>query len=455
MKRIMLDHLRRWKWALAAILIGYSTLQVFAVLDYSRATDSIVARATNLIHNTIAFQAIMWLGFLLLWDVYRGLPRVLTNMPVAAKQIGHAWWVAAVAIPALALGVIGCLAILIFAGTNTTALSKNYWLDWSEAALYLGAEFGATTFIVFPTSRAFTNRVFNVVPNSLFVLVPMGFIFLPMEGLPKTIVTLIFAGYVALFVLGWLRAEQMVLPRAGSPPASNYSRKQSPEYRIPQGFGGLPYLARKTFVQTSLIGLAMIVWVTLAMSFLSHGQTRAQVIASMMNAGSVPYAFVILGSIVPVVFQLRLLRALPISAATLSATLVLLPICYLAAIGLIVMTMVNAAAGKDAMIAPASDFLFLGAKAALMVPLVVWRGLDTVTYVLAFLLVACGSLTSIILSLSFHVTKMPEQPLWLTLSVFFISTIGSILLTKRLLTASSVPYRARVLPMNLWNMARR
>ncbi|HZM03378.1 MAG TPA: hypothetical protein VFC44_10155 [Candidatus Saccharimonadales bacterium] len=455
----MLDHLRRWKWALATVLIGYFTLQVFSVLEYSPLPNgplvAPISHVTNAIHNLVGFQVIIWLGFLLLWDIYRGLPRVLTAMPVTAKQIGHTWWLVAVGIPAVAIGTIGCLAILIFGGANTTALFRNYWLDWADSALYLGAEFGAATFIVLPTSGALTNQAFNVLPNSLVGIVPIVFIALPLEGLSEMTTMLILAAGIILFSLGCLRTERMVLQRATSKSAANDLKKQPAQYKIPEGFGGLPYLARKTLVQTSLIGLAMIICVTLAMSFLSPGQSRSQAISSMMDAGSVPYAFVILGSIIPVVFQLRLLRALPVFASTLSATLVLLPVCSLAAIGLLVITMVNAAAGQNAILTPANDFLFLGAKAALMVPLVVWRGLDAGTYILAFLLVACGSLVSIITALSFHLGKIPEQPLWLSLSIFFLSTIGSILLTHRLLTKSSAPYRARVMPLNLWNMVRR
>lgn len=154
MKRIILDHFKRWRLVLAACLIAYFAFQAsYTHKDNTQSSDdpttASIQHMINAVHYTFIFQAVMWLGFLLVWDFQRGLPRVLTSLPLTTKQIGRAYWAASVAFPAIALGIVGLLAVLIFSsGANLTILLENYLMNWSLAALYLGAAFGALTFMV-------------------------------------------------------------------------------------------------------------------------------------------------------------------------------------------------------------------------------------------------------------------------------------------------------------------
>jgi hypothetical protein len=120
----------------------------------------------------------------------------------------------------------------------------------------------------------------------------MGFIFLQIEILTTTTTTLIFAAYAILSVLGWFRAERLVLKRAGFRLVAQSSNKKTTQHKIPQGFGGLPYLAQRTIIQSTLIGLALMTTMILLMSFLSHGQDHAQSVISMVGTGSTPYVFI-------------------------------------------------------------------------------------------------------------------------------------------------------------------
>jgi hypothetical protein len=273
MKQIILDHFRRWWLVLAASLIAYFAFQAISIhKNNSQISDNptvaSIQHMINTVHSMYVFQAIMWLGFLLMWDIQRGLPRVLTSLPVTPKQIGRAWWLASVALPAMALGVIGLFALLSFSGgTNTMFLLENYLKSWVLAALYLGAMFGALTFTTTTIPNTFIDRIHVGFPNSLFVFTIMGIIFLQLGTLTQTQTTLIFAAYLILSVVGWFRTERMVLQRAGFRPVAKSSNKKPTQHKIPQGFGGLPYLAQKIFVQTTLIGLAIISWMTLWMSF--------------------------------------------------------------------------------------------------------------------------------------------------------------------------------------------
>ena len=180
MKNIILDHFRRWWLVLTAILIAYFVFQALSIRETNSQTsdEGVVATVNhtiNMVHNIFIFQAIMWLGFLLFWDFQRGLPRVLTSMPVTPKQIGRAWWLASVALPAMALGIIGLLALLIFpGGKNSMILLDNYLTGWILIALYLGAIFGAQTFMATTIPDTFMDRIRTRLPNLLFPLAIMG-----------------------------------------------------------------------------------------------------------------------------------------------------------------------------------------------------------------------------------------------------------------------------------------
>ena len=198
----------------------------------------------------------------------------------------------------------------------------------------------------------------------------------------------------------------------------------------------------------------MILWMTFFEH--SHGQNLAQTIVPMINGGSPAYVFVLLFFISPVVFQLRFLRTLPISSSSLAATLVFLPVISIAVVGLIVSALASFAADESVILATVNGFLMLGTQAAVLVFIIVWRGLDAVTYLLVFLIAVSGSFITLGLTLIFHLgLKTPERPWWVNLTVFLLCVAVSFALTRRLLTKSSGAYRVRTMPGNAWSMARR
>jgi hypothetical protein len=146
---------------------------------------------------------------------------------------------------------------------------------------------------------------------------------------------------------------------------------------------------------------------------------------------------------------------LPISPSALAATLLLTPVLSIAVVGMIVTTLASFMAGEAVISLAANGFLMLGAKTAVIVSLIVWRGLDSLTYLVIFLLAISGSLVSLGMTLIFHLTKTPEYPLWICLAIFLLCVVGSLALTQRLLAKSSSAYRVRTMPANAWSMARR
>jgi hypothetical protein len=150
------------------------------------------------------------------------------------------------------------------------------------------------------------------------------------------------------------------------------------------------------------------------------------------------------------------LRTLPISPLTLAANFVFLPVISIAAVGVIVTAVASLVLGEAVILPATNSFLMLGAEAAVMVSLIVWRGLDTLTYLLIFLMVISESFIKLGMTIIFHLgSKTPERPWWINLTIFLLCAVGSLALTQRLLAKSSSAYRVRIMPANAWSMSRR
>ncbi|HEY3932418.1 MAG TPA: hypothetical protein VGM58_08615 [Verrucomicrobiae bacterium] len=463
MKLIILDYFRRWWLVLVALFIAYVVFQVISIHDTNsqisgEGVEATVNHTIGFVHNIFVFQVVMWLGFLSMFDLQRGGVRTLTILPLTAKQIGRALWLASVLLPGLALLVIGFITFFIFSSATNGIISlESHLTNWILSALYLGAIFGARTLMTTKIPDTFVDRIRTILPNLLFVFALFGLFFLQMQNVTMAKATMIFTAYLILSVAGWFRAERIVLQRTGIRFAAQSSNKKTAHHKTPQGFGGLPYLVQRIFVQSTFIGLALIGLMTLFMSFLSHGQNPAQALVSMIHGGSIPYVFFILiFSIVPIVFQLRFLRTLPVSSLALAATLVFLPVASIAAVGLIVTVVASLLLGEPVILPTANNFLLLGAKAAIIVSLIVWRGLDVLTYLLIFLMLISDSFISLGMTIVFHLgSNTPGRPLWVNLTVFLLCVVVSFALTRRLLVKSSSAYRVRTMPANAWSMARR
>ena len=102
MKRLILDHFRRWWWVLALVAVLEFGLGWFIA---SRPEDNF---------EFWGLMLAMWTGAILLsFDLRRGVVRAVAPLPLTARQIGRSWWLATVAIPAIAL------AALLFSGAGT------------------------------------------------------------------------------------------------------------------------------------------------------------------------------------------------------------------------------------------------------------------------------------------------------------------------------------------------
>jgi hypothetical protein len=437
MKRIIFDHLKRW----GLVWIAIGIFNYFIFLDDSKGM------------NYISLPILLWLSaFALNFDLQRGSGRVLTTLPVSARQIGRAWWILSVALPTLFIAATSGLAMLIHsAGTANGFPMNGFVVTATTYALYFGSLF----YLLIGSAPGQPQNVVAWI-RTIFVfgfMIGIYLVKLTFDS-PQGIIFLLTA---TTLTVGWFRAEQMVLQRAGFRLVAKTSNKKMAQHKIPQGFGGLPYLVQRIFIQSTLIGLALMTFMIVFMAFLFQGQNRAQAIISMIQGGSTPYVFFILiFAIVPIAFQLRFLRTMPVSSSALAATLVSLPVFSIIAVGVIVAVVGGLSLGETIILPTANNFLILGAKAAVIVPLVVWRGLDVVTYAFIFLMIISDSFINLGMTIYFHLgSNAPPNPWWTSLIIFLLFIAVAVALTQRLLIKSSSAYRVRTMPTNAWSMARR
>ena len=463
MKLIILDYFRRRGLLLAIIFIAYFIIEAWSVAGGGGQSNSEigVVAAVESIHSTMSkaflFPLIIFLGTFLKMDNGLGYGRVLNTLPLPAKEIGRSLWLASVALPAIAIMLLGALALIIFSDHQAI-----HWADhmtnWLLIALVLGGAFGGLTF----AHRTPPDNVFGRV--KFFVLVTLStlslFAYVFIQLVPPTLLQsiFIFTALTALTVAGWFRAEKIMLPRAGFRPSASTTLKKFTPQNIPVGFGGLAYLMQKSFVLTTLIGLALMAWMISMMSFfsLSNGSNRAEAITTAIDGGMTPGIFVLLISIAPMVFQLRVLRTLPMAPSTLAATMVLVPVAAITTVGLIVTAVTTCMVGETIIPHTVNSFLMFDAKIAMLVSVIVWRGLDAVTYLIMFLMMVADSFISLGITMIFHLgTRNAENPVWIALVIFLVFAAVSVALTRMLLTQSSSPYRARTMPLNAWSMMRK
>ena len=251
-------------------------------------------------------------------------------------------------------------------------------------------------------------------------------------------------------VLGWFRAEHLVQERAGFRLASQSTGKRSQNSRCADGYGGLWFLVQSTFNRSVLVGLGMagifvfIFAVMLAPKFSAISQQTNG--AAQFNPMKENFFFIfsfqsmwiVALQMIPISLNLRFLRTLPVSSTKLAAVLAFTP---LAAMLVVLYLMgVFAAIGCHQPLSSAVEVFRQGGilqitLAAIIVPVLVWRGWGMVTYFVFIAMMIAGIFGS-------FQTKVPLSLITSSMiSLMLIS--GSFVTTKLLLERSSHVYRPR------------
>ncbi|MGO9245808.1 MAG: hypothetical protein ACLPT4_10110 [Verrucomicrobiia bacterium] len=365
MNRIVLDHLWRKSWIIAPLLL----MEIFFVH----------LLGVKLRQQDFMFVLVpVYLGPVLLdYDLRRGLTRALRMLPVTARQIGRAWWVATVGVPALLLAATTAFsAIVLFDVPPWRLLSLNCLMQ----ILLLGSFFCSSSFAPAGDRISRHKKARGWFFVALWVGGPLLFLENYSSSNPVTATICIGAGAI-LTITGWVRAERVVWQGGARGSDVRAVRSKPVRYEVPTGFGGLLFLLQKMLDPLVWCGLVFVGWMILTRIF--HGQSSEPpwqdsgigMILFCVTSLTLAYVF----AVIPVLTHLRFLRALPISASILAATLVFVPS------GLLVfLAVVFAAIGENSLVLGS---VLAAAAVAVFIPIFVWRGFGTATFSPAFILV--------------------------------------------------------------------
>lgn len=406
MHRLILDHYRRRWWVLALVAVLVFRLGWF------------IAAHPTLPCEFWVFALVLWMGAVLLsFDLKHGLIRVVVPLPLTPRQIGRSWWLATVAIPALAL------PLLLFSGAATCCqLHPNTVLPAQQLAVasafglvWLGVSFT----LIFNATRGIGENGLEVATNFLINVLAAVTFFASMllaSGISQSpLKSALLLGLGGLLtVVGWVRANQFEPDRAwpylGRPgqfgpgrfrrrsPGQAGARltplqlKTSPgESRVPAGYGGIAFLVSTGFVRMFWYVAAMIALLPLVTRLQrSEGVEFPRDMGIWLFSATMSYlvcGFIVIFQLLPTLRQLRFLRTLPVSTTRLAAAMLSLMVLPLLGVGALVAGVAGYCLGAAAALTILNHCLFILAPASLCVFFAAWLGEGVLGYALLVLAV--------------------------------------------------------------------
>ena len=429
MKRIIRDHLRRWGWLWLVIGIA-NGLMLHGFFDEKHDPRGITV------------QLVLWLGAMqLTLDLNKGISRVLTTLPLTARKIGRAWWYISVAMPVLWLATTSGLAAVIYATYATKTFPLNlYAINLANNTLFLGAMFSLFLGEVpgWPATLAgWLRRIFSTGMLLALIFSPPTF--------DNALGIILSLAALVMTVIGWFRAEQIVVQRATFRPGMQLGRHQPGKNQAPAGFGGLLYLWQTMAMKMVYLAVAGVAWFVIMHYVLpGTGKMSVKQFLSATTPAFCSFGFFALFMfwLMPLLLQLRHLRTLPISTSAVAAMLTLVPCVPVCLAGLAWSEL----SGSGFQIP--TSFLTYAAAFCLGAPLVVWQGMRQGIYIVVLILVMMVGVGGTIF---FKGTPTAS----VIIELVSLAAIGaSFEITRRLLKSSSQAYRINTLMPNGWSQWR-
>ena len=453
MKKLVLDHFRRWSLVLAIV----------ALLSFGLGWR-IAARPAEPFEFWALLLA-LWAGAnFLSFDFKRGALRPIAALPMTGRQIAVAWWFATVPIPAFGLAVLLFLGAVAFC-----QLHPNHALPAARLAIgslftlmWLGTGFRMT----FRATRGLNRSVSEMSRNVCISLLSMAMIFgslLCAQNASKSAwkCALILGVGAVLTLAGWTdawrfepgRAVQFYQGRPEPPafagarfqPIPLKARNHLQRYFAPSGHGGFRFLMSTNLVRmflyiASMSGLTALLWQWQSTALPLH----ASVVTFAATGSLMSCGFIVVFQLLPLLRQLRTLRTLPCSATCLCSVLISLVTLPLIALGLLSAMIAVMTSGTMTAMTFLNSYTFVLVPASLSVFLAVWLGEGRLAYTL--LVVTLFGSQQIQLRLQAHL-HIIELPLSLAGPIAGVSLVVAFLLTQLALRFSSRAYRARANPL--------
>ena len=429
MKRIILDFYRRWGLGIVAILTLHFSIETYLTL-------------TRLGAELFTIQILLALVFLWTNDLFRGQGKVLAILPVTGRQSGRALWIATVLLPGAALSVISVFCLYAFEHRTLAEIVAPALLQkWALFLLILGATFGCRALLPSFGATFALDRLRGAASLLSFLLPIVAWYFLQ-KPIHPILALLIIVALAGVAVWGWLCADRVISftarIRVGVSTASTGKKATT---LSPSGSGGLRYLVEQTLVRTVGISVGMFAFMAILTNLRNPNQP---IDVGLFN----PVLLVVALSHVQNTKQLRFLRTLPLSPLTLTSVALLLPVAVVALLGVILGLFMIPISGSVILWPLLNICVSVAGVSAVGTTIVIWRGLETLSYLLMFPFIIGGHLGGLALELAFGIRVIPP---WVTVTIHCAMVAIAFLITLRLVSRSSAAYRIRPNTSSEWD----
>ncbi|HEY5912436.1 MAG TPA: hypothetical protein VJA21_17680 [Verrucomicrobiae bacterium] len=454
----MLDHLRRW----------WRVLAVAGVAEF--ALGALIAGGPQYTFEFWAFMLSMWTSATLIsFDFRRGLLRPVAVLPLTGRQMGRAWWLATVPIPAIVLAALlfSGAGIFCYFGPNHPFPTYRLVMASLFTSVWLGLQFTLN----FVGARGFGRNPQEYIRNSLLSVVTVvaffGTMLLCNNASNSPLRSCILLGIGALLtVAGWVLAEQFDPARAGlylgriEPPdlRRRASRLRLPKPKTaaaqscaPGTGGGLRFLLSTVCVRGFLQIAGMVALMALLWLWQGRNLSLPMDFEMLAAMGSfMPCWFIVFYSLLPLLRHLRVLRTLPISATELAGVLLALALLPPAALGMLLASVGWLFSGPAAALAFLKIYALALGGVALCVFFAVWRGAGVQGYALLLLSLFGFLFGHLWLQGHFHYS---ERTLMVAGSIATGCILLALVLTRLVLVRGSRVYREETNPSGGFPMA--
>lgn len=447
MKNLFLDHFRR----------GWFLWSVFCLLNF--AMGILLNNLGEILPLFYFVFAFIFGPFLWLSDLQKGYPRVVLGLPLTAQQIGRTLWWLSVGFASMLLAgfsLLGIISARLFSLTNN--LSFGAWMLYIVINAFLyGTVFWLCSGAPSRSSdnlRQKTGGYFHTV--TMLALVLGGIHFLGKNDYPTAIkLTAYFLICGTLSILGWFRAEGLIVDYGEYRAASQQPKNPQGQFKVPNGFGGIPFIFGTAFFGVWSFGVIFLIVMNLLGLFTRHQFNWHHLTQSFSSGSSFPFFFCIF------VFwsfalsdNLRFLRTMPVSSARLAAILLSVYILPLLTLCLAITALAWAETGAVECISFFKLELLAVAPVSVFIAVSIWN--TQATFVKTFLLVIM--ILATIVPAFYQLTCLDGRgvPFWFIILFNILIVSISYWSTCQILGKSSSAYRARQNQLgNGWSWGRR
>jgi hypothetical protein len=391
MTRLVLDYYRRWGWVLS-LGMALQLIQGWCIAAFP--------------WTPIEFTASMipvCLGLLPLFDLSRGVVRVVGTLPLSLAKLGRGWWFANVLIPAIVM------VALLFLGASAAAFCHpnqafplNRLLMASViTVLWLGTIFALVFPAIFPVTGKFKNRWRGILAGFVggiltffFVLGAIfAFVLSPGSSNNPILLDIFVAGGTCLTFAGWFRAGRFnpagIRVEFGqlNPELSEkfYAYKEgaassrSTPHQPPEGYGGILFLLRTTFMSglyvyfAGAILILLFAWIEPRFPAFGSPLSLREGFKTKDPTNTVLLIFILFERLT-FLMQLRFLRTLPLSTAKLATVIIASVILPVIAAGLFLAGIAGLSVGTTAALTVLKSCILVLAPITLCIFFNVLRG---------------------------------------------------------------------------------